>query len=93
MHVNRARFTRIVVAPHLVEELLTGIHATRILDEERQQLEGLRLKVHHGAVAQYPLPLKVNLRLGNAETRTHRCRALPSGGTAKHCTDACDQLA
>jgi hypothetical protein len=23
MHVNRARFTRIVVAPHLVEELLS----------------------------------------------------------------------
>jgi len=48
--------------------------------------------MHHGAIAQHALPLKVNLGLGNAETGALRCGADPHFGAAEHCPDAGDEL-
>ena len=49
---RRPRLARVVVAPDALEELVAGEHLALVAEEEREQLERLRLDRHRLAVAQ-----------------------------------------
>ena len=61
MDVDGPRLARVVVAPDALEELVAGEHLALVAEEEREQLERLRLDGHGLAVAQQPVAGEVHL--------------------------------
>src|SRR3954452_18690196 len=59
--VDRPRLAAVVVAPHVLEQLVTGEDLARMAQEEREQLERLGLDRDDRAVAQQAMTAKVCL--------------------------------
>ena len=65
---------RVVVAPDVLEELVAGEDLARVADEERQELERLRLDRDDLAVAQEAMAGEVDLDLAEVDRRPARRR-------------------
>ena len=61
MDVDRPGLAGVVVAPDLLEQLVAGEDLARVSDEEREQLERLRLDRDGDPVAQQPPAAEVRL--------------------------------
>ena len=61
VNVHGARVDIAAHLPHLLEQLVAGEDAARVLDEEREQLERLRLDRYRPTVAQEPVAGQVDL--------------------------------
>src|SRR5439155_7351187 len=59
--IDRPRLARVVVAPDVLEELVAGERLPGVAEQERQQLERLRLDRQRLSVAQEPVPGEVDL--------------------------------
>ena len=68
---------RVVVAPDVLEQLVAGEDLARVADEEREQLERLRLERHDLAVAQQPVAAEVGLDRAEVDDRRRRRRPRP----------------
>ena len=59
--VDRPGLAGVVVAPDLLEQLVAGEDLARVADQEREQVERLRLDRQRLAVAQQAMPGEVDL--------------------------------
>ena len=59
--VDGPGLARVVVAPHVLEQLVAREDLAGVADEEREQLERLRLDRQDLAVAEQPVPAEVRL--------------------------------
>src|SRR5258708_6509266 len=55
MHIDRSWLDMNIVAPHSVQQLLTGKHTARVLHEEFQQPKFVRTRMHTQAVMGHPI--------------------------------------
>ena len=67
--VDRPRLARVVVAPDVLEQLVAGEHLARVAEEEREQLERLRLDRQRLAVAQEAVAGEVDLDPAEVDDR------------------------
>ena len=69
---------RVVVAPHVLEQLVAGEHLARMADEEREQLERLGLDRHGAPSRSSRWPAEVDLHRAQVDDAP----AAPSTATA-----------
>ena len=67
--VDRARLAGVVVAPDVLEQLVAGEDLARMAEQEREQLERLRLDRQDLAVAQEPVAAEVGLDAPEVDDR------------------------
>ena len=79
--VDRPRLAGVVVAPDVLEELVARERLARVAEQEREELERLRLDRQRLAVAQQPMAGEVDLDAAEVDDRRPR----PAG--AATCSD------